>query len=121
MATISITFANELNTSLQVGDIAYSNTQLTIQSPTGGGMPGPMINAMLLGPVVGISDLTVEIHISSNGNVAPNVGEFIFFSKNKNINTSSLLGYYADVKFENNSTNKIELFSIGSEVSESSK
>jgi len=43
------------------------------------------------------------------------------FAKNQAINTSSLLGYYADVKFENNSRTKAELFSVGSEISESSK
>ena len=43
------------------------------------------------------------------------------FAKNHVANTSSLLGYFADVKFENNSIDKIELFSVGSEVTESSK
>jgi len=32
-----------------------------------------------------------------------------------------LLGYYASVNFVNNSTDKIELFSVGSDVVESSK
>ena len=43
------------------------------------------------------------------------------FAKDKKVNTSSLLGYYADVKFVNNSTTKAELFSVGSEIAESSK
>mgnify|MGYP003677008840 FL=1 len=47
--------------------------------------------------------------------------DFIMFAKNHAVNTSSLLGYFADVKFENNSTDKIELFSVGSEITESSK
>ena len=34
---------------------------------------------------------------------------------------SSLLGYYADVKLENNSKRKVEIFSLGSEITESSK
>jgi len=46
---------------------------------------------------------------------------FISFAKEKKINTSSLLGYYADVKFVNDSTDKVELFSVGSEITESSK
>ena len=49
------------------------------------------------------------------------VGDYCLFVKNQVINTSSLLGYYADVKFENNSKTKVELFSVGSEISESSK
>jgi len=43
------------------------------------------------------------------------------FVKSNIVNTSSLRGYYADVKLENNSTDKIELFSVGSEITLSSK
>jgi hypothetical protein len=34
---------------------------------------------------------------------------------------ASLLGYYAEVEFTNNSTDKAELYSAGSEIFESSK
>ena len=34
---------------------------------------------------------------------------------------ANLLGYYANVKFENNSRNKVELFAVSAEVTESSK
>ena len=43
------------------------------------------------------------------------------FSKNKQANNSSLLGYYAEVKLTNDSTSKAELFALSSEVLESSK
>ena len=43
------------------------------------------------------------------------------FEKDKQVNSSSLIGYYANVKLINDSKGKIELFSLGSEVSESSK
>ena len=43
------------------------------------------------------------------------------FAKEKKTNTTSLVGYYADVKFVNNSRDKAELFSVGSEITESSK
>ena len=51
----------------------------------------------------------------------PLVGDYIMFGKNKKVNSSGLKGYYAEVKLVNYSTEKVELFSIGSEVSESSK
>ena len=51
----------------------------------------------------------------------PLPGSFIMFGKDKKVNTSSLLGYYAEIKFVNDSTDKIELFSVGSAVAESSK
>ena len=38
------------------------------------------------------------------------------FSKDKSVNNTSLLGYYAEVKLNNNSENKAELFVLSSEV-----
>lgn len=46
---------------------------------------------------------------------------FISFLKNNKINKKSVKGYYAEVKLVNNSHEKAELFSVGSEISESSK
>ena len=46
---------------------------------------------------------------------------FILFKKNEEINTAGIKGYYAEVKFLNNANTKVELFAVGSEVSESSK
>ena len=43
------------------------------------------------------------------------------FSKNKSVNNSSLLGYYAEVKLTNDSIKKAELFALSTEVLESSK
>ena len=46
---------------------------------------------------------------------------FIMFKKNEKINSNGLKGYYAEVKFENNSNEKAELFATSSEMRESSK
>ena len=43
------------------------------------------------------------------------------FAKDSSINLSGLVGYYAEVKIKNNSTEKAEMFSIASEVTPSSK
>ena len=43
------------------------------------------------------------------------------FSKPIEVNESGLKGYYADVTMNNTSNKYIELFSIGSEISPSSK
>jgi len=51
----------------------------------------------------------------------PSVDDFIMFSKNENVNKNSLIGYYAEIKLTNNSLDKAELFSLGSEVTQSSK
>jgi len=46
---------------------------------------------------------------------------FIMFKKNEKVNSNGLKGYYAEVKFENNSNEKAELFATSSEMRESSK
>ena len=43
------------------------------------------------------------------------------FSKDNKANLSNVLGYYAEVKFVNNSPDEAELFSVGSEIYGSSK
>jgi hypothetical protein len=43
------------------------------------------------------------------------------FAKDKRVNKSSVSGYYASIKLENSSTEKAELFTIASEIQESSK
>ena len=81
------------------------------------------INSIIkFGTVTSISEYSITV----DGNnlfsiVDPQNNAFIMFTKNQTVNTSSLLGYYADIRLENNSITKAELFSIGSEVSESSK
>ena len=46
---------------------------------------------------------------------------FIMFSKDNKANMSSILGYYASAEFRNNSTDKAELFNVGTVFTESSK
>ena len=41
--------------------------------------------------------------------------------KNKNANNTSFIGYYAEVKLTNNSNEEAELYSLNSEIAESSK
>tara|TARA_R100001594_G_scaffold4587_3_gene15724 strand:- start:341 stop:1003 length:663 start_codon:yes stop_codon:yes gene_type:complete len=48
-------------------------------------------------------------------------GSFLLFSKDNDANLSSMLGYYANVQFKNHSTDPAELFTVGSEVTQSSK
>ena len=43
------------------------------------------------------------------------------FVKPEVINTSSLVGYFANVNIKNNSLVKAELFSVASEITESSR
>ena len=81
-------------------------------------------NATRLGVVVDIDPGVGAIHVVYDETIIttpPVFGDYIMFEKNSAVNSSSLIGYYADVKFKNNSDTKIELFAMGSKVSESSK
>lgn len=51
----------------------------------------------------------------------PSDNDYVFFQKNKEIGTSGIIGYYAEVKMEHDSTNEVELFAVSSEIFESSK
>tara|TARA_R100000995_G_scaffold84668_2_gene64185 strand:+ start:217 stop:543 length:327 start_codon:yes stop_codon:yes gene_type:complete len=104
-----ITFTRNIqNISLQVGDIAYYVTP----DPSGYNS-GPEI----IGKISAIGKNFIIVP-TDPGITAD---DFIMFSKDKAVNNSSLLGYYAEVKLSNDSTDKVELFSIGSEVTQSSK
>ena len=122
---ITLRFNNPFNHSLQVGDtIWYTNT-----SSSGGYNVAPKDSVNKLGTLEFISNQyqAYQLKVSvpapqGTTTVTPplNIGAFIMFSKNNIINLGDVSGYFAEVKLENNSTEKIELFSIGSEITESS-
>ena len=110
--------------SLQIGDTAYySNVTSTAgiytsSSFTKIGLIKGINNTTSLDNGTETTTLTCEI---DEATVVPTTSDFIFFSKDNKVNLTSLLGYYASVKFKNNSTSKAEMFSIGCEIAESSK
>tara|TARA_R110002020_G_scaffold56307_1_gene155905 strand:- start:13 stop:378 length:366 start_codon:yes stop_codon:yes gene_type:complete len=116
-----ITLNNVYNTSLQVGDIAY----YVALSITTGSFPG--YNPPPTADIDDLTEIGVIHEIGSNYIIVEFInddwsdGDFIMFSKNKKVNNTSLLGYYAEVKLSNNSTEKAELFALSSEVTPSSK
>tara|TARA_R100001594_G_C4048675_1_gene264605 strand:+ start:1393 stop:1986 length:594 start_codon:yes stop_codon:yes gene_type:complete len=94
---------------------AFVNGNATLSLPT----TGPVLN----GDIVSISTAPSEIHIFNPTSPIPQPlpGDFIMFAKDRIANTSGIIGYYADIKLINNSTNKAEMFAISSGVIESSK
>ena len=122
MANVTLTFTNNINRSAQVGDIVYY-TPTTFQ---GGTMQASSDYSGMtkMGPIVSITRTSsggnIVVDLDSNQQV-PTTSDFIFFSKDNMANMSSILGYYAEVKFVNKSNSKIELFQIGTDMFESSK
>jgi len=124
MPNFSMNF-DDMNISAQVGDIVYYSHSGSLM---GGFDNTALPNTMMLGPILSIVDNTLSGGVGwtlvvdhSSSAPAPAVGAYISFAKNKRVNTSSLVGYYASVNFVNNSTNKVELFGVGSEITISSK
>lgn len=109
MAFITLTFGNPLPEGIQVGDIAWYldvSTNMNIE----------------MGPIVSITNNPTVIVINAGPGVAPpSPADFIFYVKSPIGYLGQLKGYYAEAQFRNNSPEDAELFSVGSEVFESSK
>ena len=114
------------NVSIQIGDMAYYITPTNQENINGTFIDLPN------GFVVQNQEMVRIGEITSMGNnsvtvdnpvcpIDPVSNDFIMFSKNKSANNTSLLGYYAEVKLINDSTEEAELFALSSEVTSSSK
>jgi len=112
MAQTKINFSNTINSSLQVGDIAYVSEILS---------NGITKEPEYVGKIVSVtpSYIIVDKDITTPPVILD--GEFVLFSKSTEVNDSSLKGYFADVTFKNYSSEYAELYSISSEVTTSSK
>ena len=115
MATITLTFASEVNKSLQVGGNA--NARDSVFTKIGG-------NTFYLGDVTALSTdrktITVDFTASDYPRF-PGTSDFVFFAKKADVCNTKLTGYYAEVEMKNTSTEKAELFAVGSEIAVSSK
>ena len=123
--TLTFNFPIEsLNTSLQIGDIIYyvptDDADPTAIIPTYD--VGDLSNVREYGILTAITETATGFTLTVDSTLGGPIGtEYIMFAKEKKANTTSLLGYYANVQFVNNSKEKAELFSVGSEITESSK
>jgi len=148
MATLTLTFAYPLNTSLQIGDTAYymntlSQTITDYDYTLNNAGTDPAFTENQSGnPTQAYSTAFVEmgmvtdLPINMGGTLTtanqiqvyigaletrPTSGSFILFSKDSSANMSSLMGYYAEAEFVNNSNVESEIFAVNSEIVESSK
>ena len=112
MEEIDLTFLFDVNVSLALGDIVYYKP-----SDGEGGFTEDNIR---LGNVTAIGDRTITINRPLDVDV-PSQGDFIWFSKDSEVETSGIIGYEAMVTMINTQLTKAELFAISSEVFESSK
>lgn len=147
MAYVTLTLNHLKNVSVQKGDELYFVPTGSGVFSTGN-FNVDTSNILYLGPIISITtqqevgDLTnneavnygkhvlviavdPQLSIGAQGQIVsglvlPTPDDFLMFSKNNKSNMSSIAGYYAELVFINNSKNYAELFSIGTEVTESS-
>jgi hypothetical protein len=110
MASITMTFAKNIQDSVQVGDTAY---YCTISS-------GIASSPIEIGEITAVTSTTITVTIAI-GATRPTTNDFIMFSKDNKANLSDLPGYYAEVEMKNDATDAAEIFAVGSEMFASSK
>ena len=134
---LSLDFNIVINVSVQVGDIAYYVPTTPVGSTNDAHNTAKIVDTIALGKIMeiinpdlfdgGTSTISVLCDLEDPITglplpiATPVAGSFIMFSKDKKVNTNDLLGYYAEVKFVNDSTEKIEMFQVSAEIQESSK
>ena len=126
MATVTLTFANPINISAQVGDTTYyvtTSSQGGFTTSLNNSAPTTENTIVEIGTIKSINAarLIMVCNTSLTTGQVPTTSHFISFSKDSIANTTTALGYYAEVKLRNNSTTEAELFSIGCDMFESSK
>ena len=128
MLDITFNNLNNLNVSLQVGDMIYA-TPTDLQSgsddleDTIGASLGVNRLVGILREIIELPNggfrLTVDESGFSNP-YTPSASDFIMFSKYSQTD-GDVSGYYAKATFVNNSTEKAELFAVSSEIVINSK
>jgi len=115
MPLTTLTFPNDINVSVQVGDIIYYAAADTVN------MHDELTsNITEFGTVSSINGNNIDVlHFPTVP--PPELTDFIMFAKNRSVNMSSLLGYFAEFRISNNSTSKSEMYSLSVDITESSK
>ena len=70
--------------------------------------------------IQGVNEYVITIHVDSTAQT-PDPNDFIFFGKENKVNISGVRGYYAELEMRNDSSSQAKLFTVGSEIAESSK
>ena len=117
MDITQLVFSENLSNAVSINDVIYYcptealggfNTQLDENE------------IIKLGKVLAVHANTLTVNLTEN-NPIPSANDFIFYVKDDEVNISSLLGYFAEVKMKNNSTEKAELFRLSLGYANSSR
>ena len=118
MPTLTINITGELNNSLQKGDDIYN----AVLSSTGGfNTSSSILHLGKANTLTSSTTSTINLDLSASNpqSIISNPSfdnHFVFFAKDNKVNTSGIIGSYAEVKFVNNSTDEAKLFVVNSEI-----
>ena len=123
----TLTF-NNLNMSVQVGDVAYyslvDNNQSGTNHPTASQNTKPYVLGLIT--QVDYINFIITVDTSLAGGCGPcsvltGLSYYVFFQKHHQINTSGIIGYFMDAEYRNYSTLPAEIFATAVDYVESSK
>jgi len=115
---MTVTFAEQINVSVQIGDLAWFLTPIPAGVLGNQYSTGSASNSLLFGEITNVTPFTITVDTPVN---TPISTSYILFSKNNEVNKSNLIGYYAEVTMVNQRKDRVELFAVSTEVTESSK
>lgn len=110
MDSITLTFPEPIQVSVQIGDTTYFTNDIN----------GVDIKEIGVITAIDYNTNSITCDISPTAE-RPLTTSFILFSKTSEVNTNSLTGYYLYSQLRNNSKDYAEIFSVGTEIFESSK
>ena len=109
-AATLIEFAGAIGSILNIGDNVYAATLTAGVATTA---------PIFIGQVTAKTSTSITVDTTVPGGSVPTVGQFIMFIKNAVAESHGARGYYLEFKLENDSTDPVELFSVGSSVMKS--
>jgi len=127
MATVTLPFDFDIQqTGAAEGDTVYYIANANLPTSGNFNISDSLDDIVEIGDITAFniivegSSYTVEVDCTNNITL-PSSGDFIFYTKDNAVSKSSLIGYYAETKFVNNSTDYAEIFRTGIRAVESSK
>ena len=122
---MQIQFPHPLNVSIQPTDTVYVSLTSQDQSGVNNPYPSPINTApMAIGTVSSVDhvNMTVDIDLTDyDPNFQLTNAHYLFFSKNRVVNMSGIIGYFAETEYRNYSKLQTEIFATAVDYVESSK
>jgi hypothetical protein len=123
MPTQTLQISGGLNVSIQEGDTVYAAKIVGGQSGTNHpGSGSTNTKPIAIGKVTSVNQNGGSITINTYPAINSFSGNsYIMFSKDNRVNTSGIVGYFAECELKNYSTKAAEIFVVATDYVESSK